>query len=210
MKCLLIGRRKQWHVILPIVLVLFGVRETHHWLLLFRSCYMPNIASTATIMLGTVYIRVMGSVYVRWFKIITNSVIKFQKKKKPNKTRAKAHDSSLSSFNMSPSWASILICRVLVFVCSLINRPFPSSTWPLYQNEVKNSAFDIEMIIYFNAKKTDFHKKGCALGLIFSCSVFILLGFFGTRNGSGLFRYNWFLAGCLRHSTVIKRAPWDP
>ena len=27
---------KQWHVILPIVLVLFGVRETHHWWLLFQ------------------------------------------------------------------------------------------------------------------------------------------------------------------------------
>jgi len=29
-RSLLIGRRKQWHVILPIVLVLFGVREMHH------------------------------------------------------------------------------------------------------------------------------------------------------------------------------------
>ena len=120
MKCLLIGCRKQWHVILPTVLILFGVRETHHWLLLFRSGYMPDIASTATIMLETVYIKVMGSVYVRWFKITTNSVIKFQKKKKTNKTRAKAHDSSLSSFNMSASWASILICRVLAFVCSVL------------------------------------------------------------------------------------------
>ena len=45
------------------------------------------------------------------------------------------------------------------------------------------------MIIYFNANKTHFHKKGCALGLIFSCSVFVLLVFFGTRNGSGLFKY---------------------
>ena len=26
----IIGHRKQWHVILPIVLVLFGVRETYH------------------------------------------------------------------------------------------------------------------------------------------------------------------------------------
>ena len=33
------------------------------------------------------------------------------------------------------------------------------------------------MIIYFNANKTHFHKKGCALGLIFSCSVFVLLVF---------------------------------
>ena len=34
------------------------------------------------------------------------------------------------------------------------------------------------MIIYFNANKTHFRKKGCALGLIFSCSVFVLLLFF--------------------------------
>ena len=34
------------------------------------------------------------------------------------------------------------------------------------------------MIIYFDADKTHFHKKGCALGLIFSCSVFVLLFFF--------------------------------
>ena len=29
-KVFLIGHRKQWHVILPIVLVLFAVREMHH------------------------------------------------------------------------------------------------------------------------------------------------------------------------------------
>ena len=37
------------------------------------------------------------------------------------------------------------------------------------------------MIFYFHANKTHFHKKGCALGLIFSCSVLVLLGVFGTR-----------------------------
>ena len=36
-RSLIIGRRKQRHVILPIVLVLFGVRETHCWWLLFRA-----------------------------------------------------------------------------------------------------------------------------------------------------------------------------
>ena len=36
-RSLLIGRRKQWNVILPIALVLFGVMETHHWWLLFRG-----------------------------------------------------------------------------------------------------------------------------------------------------------------------------
>ena len=43
------------------------------------------------------------------------------------------------------------------------NWPFPSSPWPLYQNEFKCSAFDTEMIFHFH----NFHKKGCALGLIF-------------------------------------------
>ena len=36
-RSLLIGRRKQWHVILAIVLVLFGVRVRHHWWLLFLA-----------------------------------------------------------------------------------------------------------------------------------------------------------------------------
>ena len=36
-RSLLIGRRKQWHVILSIVSVLFGVRVRHHWWLFFRA-----------------------------------------------------------------------------------------------------------------------------------------------------------------------------
>ena len=53
-----------------------------------------------------------------------------------------------------------------------INRPFPSSPGPLYQNEVKCSAFDVEMIFHSHANKTQFHKKGCALGLILKVRVF--------------------------------------
>ena len=33
---------------------------------------------------------------------------------------------------------------------------------PLYQNEVKWSAFDMQMILHSHANKTHFHKKGCA------------------------------------------------
>ena len=41
-----------------------------------------------------------------------------------------------------------------------------SSPGPMYQNEVKCSAF-MEMIFHsHHANKTHFHKKGCALGLI--------------------------------------------
>ena len=46
---------------------------------------------------------------------------------------------------------------------SKVNRPFPSSPWPLFENEVKCSAFHMEMI---------FHKKGFALGLILKVRVF--------------------------------------
>ena len=36
----------------------------------------------------------------------------------------------------------------------LFNRPFPSSPWALYQNEVKCSTFDEEMIFHSHANKT--------------------------------------------------------
>ena len=52
------------------------------------------------------------------------------------------------------------------------NKPFPSFPGPLYQNEVKCSAFDVEMIFHSHANKTYFHKKGCALGLILKKRVF--------------------------------------
>ena len=34
------------------------------------------------------------------------------------------------------------------------NRPFPSSPGPLYQNEIKCSAFDMQMIFHSHANKT--------------------------------------------------------
>ena len=46
----------------------------------------------------------------------------------------------------------------------------------LYQNEVKCSAFDMEMVFQSHVDKTHFHKEGCALGLILKVRVF------GTRN----------------------------
>ena len=49
-------------------------------------------------------------------------------------------------------------------MCS--NKPFPSTPGPLYQKEVKCSAFDMEMIFHSHANKTHFNKKGGALGLI--------------------------------------------
>ena len=62
------------------------------------------------------------------------------------------------------------------FTCPFLacsrNRPFPSSPGPLYQNEVRCSAFDVRMIFHSHANKTHFHKKGCALGLILKVRVF--------------------------------------
>ena len=52
------------------------------------------------------------------------------------------------------------------------NRPFWSSPRPLYQNEIKCSAFDVEMIFHSHANKTHFHKKGCALDLILKVRVY--------------------------------------
>ena len=39
------------------------------------------------------------------------------------------------------------------------NKPFPSSPEPLYQNEVKCSAFDMEMIFIFMQIKLIFSRK---------------------------------------------------
>ena len=55
-------------------------------------------------------------------------------------------------------------CRAAFRVNS---RPFPSSLGPLYQNEGKCSAFDMEMIFHCHPNKIHFHKKGCACCLGF-------------------------------------------
>ena len=83
---------------------------------------------------------------------------------------------------MENDWRSVLLDAVKkvsnsVFVDYMLvlsggNRPLPSSPGPLYQNEVKCSAFDMEMIFHSHANKTHFHKKGCVLGLILKVRVF--------------------------------------
>ena len=42
---------------------------------------------------------------------------------------------------------------------SYSNRPFPSSPGPPYENEVRCSTFDMEMIFHSHANKNHFHKK---------------------------------------------------
>ena len=51
-------------------------------------------------------------------------------------------------------------------------RPFPSSPGPLFQNEGRCSAFDMEIIFHSHANKTHFYKKGCAPSLILKVRVF--------------------------------------
>ena len=53
------------------------------------------------------------------------------------------------------------------------NRPLTSSPGPLYQNEVKRSAFDVEMIFHSKCKQNSFSKrKVYALDLILKVRVF--------------------------------------
>ena len=58
--------------------------------------------------------------------------------------------------------------------CSDI-RPFPSSKKSHFQSEAKCETIDMKMIFNYDANKTDFHKKGFALSLVFK------VRFFGTR-----------------------------
>ena len=54
----------------------------------------------------------------------------------------------------------------------LRNRPLPSSPGPLFQNEGRCSAFDMEIIFHSHANKTHFQKKGCAPSFILKVRVF--------------------------------------
>ena len=52
------------------------------------------------------------------------------------------------------------------------NRPCPSFPGPLFPNESRCSAFDMEIIFHSRANETHFHKKDCAPSLILKMSVF--------------------------------------
>ena len=66
---------------------------------------------------------------------------------------------------------------------------FPSSPGLLYQNEVKCSAFDTEMIFHSHANKTNFRKKGCVLGLILKARVLKLGSIFTSPCGDATAKY---------------------
>ena len=53
-----------------------------------------------------------------------------------------------------------LLAKSEIFDSIAVNRSFPSSPGPLYQNKVRCSTFDMEMIFHSHANKTHFHKNG--------------------------------------------------
>ena len=69
------------------------------------------------------------------------------------------------------SYLAVSYSKTILFFVSV-----PSSPGPLFQNEDRCSAFDMEIIFHSQANKTHFHKKGCAPSLILKVRVF------GTRN----------------------------
>ena len=54
----------------------------------------------------------------------------------------------------------------------LTSQRFNVVKGPLFQNEGRCSAFDMEIIFHSHANKTHFHKKGCAPSLILKARVF--------------------------------------
>ena len=75
--------------------------------------------------------------------------------------------------------ATVLVIHSLILLSSgaSLIRHFRVLPGLCIKNEVKCSAFDVEMIFHSYANKPHFHKKGCALGLILKVKVF------GTRKG---------------------------
>ena len=61
----------------------------------------------------------------------------------------------------------------IMVLSALANKPFPSSSAPLFQNEGRCSAFDMEITFHSHANKTYFHKtRGCAPSLVLKVRVF--------------------------------------
>ena len=53
-----------------------------------------------------------------------------------------------------------------------MSRLFPSSPGPLFQNEGRCPAFDMEIIFHSHPDKSHLHKKGCVPSLILKVRVF--------------------------------------
>ena len=91
------------------------------------------------------------------------------------------NETSLSSVRaarkVSPNWSQ------KTMTCHSFNRPFPSSPRPLFQNEVRCSACDMEIIFHSHANKTHFHEEGCAPNLVLKQRRG------GTRKNGLLFQY---------------------
>ena len=97
-------------------------------------------------------------------------------------------------------WHCNCFCHLLIRI-----RPIPSSPGPLFQNEGRCSAFDMEIIFHSHANKTHFHKKGCAPNLISKVRVF------GTRKWPITWTFkNWAPIPSLVTTSLclLLRLPW--
>ena len=100
-----------------------------------------------------------------WIDYISNVLKNNVNTREPhNKPKLEARTRSCCKLRWNTRTRKTLNPRL--FWSDMLNKPFPSSPGPLYHNEVKCSAFELEMIFHSHANKTHFHKKGCALGLI--------------------------------------------
>ena len=71
------------------------------------------------------------------------------------------------------SWRQPVSWKELVPAAKrVINRPFPSSPGPLFQNEGRCLAFGRKISFHSHTNKNHFHKKGCAPSLILKVRVF--------------------------------------
>ena len=105
-------------------------------------------------------------------------------------------------------WCSSISIRIPCQICNLFYLPLSIGHFrvfpvPLYQNEVKCSAFDMQMIFHSRANKTHFHKKGFALGLILKLRVLELW--------SGLLRcdafvFTWWMILDYYYYAFVERA----
>ena len=67
---------------------------------------------------------------------------------------------------------TLLLSGILGFRWRVLRQAISEFPGPLFQNEGKCSAFDMEIIFHSHSNKTHFHEKGCAPSLILKVRVF--------------------------------------
>ena len=67
---------------------------------------------------------------------------------------------------------TLLLSGILGFRWRVLRKAIFEFPGPLFQNEARCSAFDMEIIFHSHANNTHFHEKGCAPSLILKVRVF--------------------------------------